>query len=234
MAEAQLLYKLQTLDLEIEDTARSLEETEAQLGETEELTKARARVVQLEGDVRSREKDLRSSEWQVDDLVSKIKPLEIKLYGGTVKNPKELDGLQKEVEHLKRNKDAAEYKAIELMEELDELRHSLQRVRHEKDDVEDSWQQEQRRLQDQKDGLLARLEELNRARQALAAGISGESLHTYDDLRRTKRGRAVAKVEQNTCQGCRVSLPSLEAQRARTSAQLSFCGHCGRILWVAR
>ncbi len=234
MSEAPLLYKLQVTDLEIEDVTRSLADVEAQIGETDQLKAARARVGDLNERIHALEKSLRGAEWDVEDISSKLKPLDTKLYSGSVRNPKDLDNLRKEVEHLKRSKDGAESKALELMEELDELQRTMQRSRLELDAIQTEWEGQQRRLQDERDAILARLQQLNEARGSIVATVNPASLHSYDDLRRTRRGRAVAKVEQNTCQGCRVSIPMHEVQRARNNPELSFCSHCGRILWVGR
>ena len=46
--------------------------------------------------------------------------------------------------------------------------------------------------------------------------------------------RAVARVLQHSCQGCRVTIPTSEEQRARLSSELVFCSSCGRILYVSQ
>ena len=54
----------------------------------------------------------------------------------------------------------------------------------------------------------------------------------YESLLKTRDGSAVAKVERGMCQGCRLTLPTLELQRARSSEGIARCGSCGRILYV--
>jgi predicted nucleic acid-binding Zn-ribbon protein len=51
----------------------------------------------------------------------------------------------------------------------------------------------------------------------------------YEKLRTAKQGRAVATVLRETCQGCRISLPSNLVQRMRAGATVQ-CVSCERIL----
>jgi len=62
--------------------------------------------------------------------------------------------------------------------------------------------------------------------------VAPATLRTYDHLRRTRGGLAVAEVRQRTCQGCRISLTISEEQRARHGDTLVICQSCGRILYA--
>ena len=55
-------------------------------------------------------------------------------------------------------------------------------------------------------------------------------LGVYESLRTLKQGRAVARIEQGACQGCRISLPTHVVQRARGGTVLVHCPSCERIL----
>ena len=85
-----------------------------------------------------------------------------------------------------------------------------------------------------RDQLETKRQELQTKREQFAAGIDAEFLKRYEALRRTKQGRAVPKVEQNSCQWCRVILTPSEMQRVRASADLQLCSNCGRILYYDR
>ena len=54
----------------------------------------------------------------------------------------------------------------------------------------------------------------------------------YESLRKSRGGVAVARVERNMCQGCRLSLPTGDVQKARTSQGTVLCSSCGRILYA--
>jgi len=80
---------------------------------------------------------------------------------------------------------------------------------------------------------MASLASLEQRREDLAARIDAASLELYQDLRQKRQGRAVAKVEQGMCQGCRLVLSMTELQRARISQELVQCSSCQRILYLS-
>ncbi|MFC2014279.1 C4-type zinc ribbon domain-containing protein, partial [Chloroflexota bacterium] len=72
--------------------------------------------------------------------------------------------------------------------------------------------------------------DLKQKREVAATSIDPESMEFYGELRKQK-GIAVAKVEQGTCRGCRISLSTAELQKARSGSILR-CGSCRRILFL--
>jgi predicted nucleic acid-binding Zn-ribbon protein len=56
----------------------------------------------------------------------------------------------------------------------------------------------------------------------------------YDRLRRRRRGVAVVRVERGTCLGCRLTVPTVVLQRARsgTNPNPVQCPSCERMLYV--
>ena len=81
---------------------------------------------------------------------------------------------------------------------------------------------------------LKQAEELQARREQLVTRLDAGLLTRYDNIRRTRQGRAVSKVEQGSCQWCRVILTPSELQRVRTSTELQTCSNCGRILYYDR
>ena len=75
-----------------------------------------------------------------------------------------------------------------------------------------------------------RLLEFDKARKLLMSEVGSQALEVYE-WTKTRKGQAVARVEQGTCQGCRISLPMNELQQARTG-KLVQCSSCGRILYL--
>ena len=76
------------------------------------------------------------------------------------------------------------------------------------------------------------LEELSGEREDTCLYIVDQNLATYEALRPKKGGRPVALLEGSLCRGCLVTLPLSDSQRARSGSGLSFCTHCGRILYA--
>jgi len=232
MSQAEALYRLQSIDLEISDKARRRKEMEASLGETEELRVARATVVQVEAALQELRKTLRVQELEVKGLTAKIKEEEKKLYGGRIRNPKELAGLEEEVAYLRRSLAAMEDEMLETLMQIEEEESRLAAVKGHLRQVEVAWGDEQIRLRREMEALTRELEELREERENALLYVTGENLRLYDGLRRAKGGRAVALLEGNLCRGCLVTLPTGEAQRVRRGDSLVYCSNCGRILYA--
>ena len=64
-----------------------------------------------------------------------------------------------------------------------------------------------------------------------ASPTAAPTLARYDELRRIRRGVAVARIDRNMCLGCRTTLSTSEVQKAR-QGQVAYCSSCGRILYA--
>ncbi len=82
----------------MDSAVAKLNEVEAQLGETEELVAARELVEQRRGEVRQIQERQKSLDWDAEEARRKALEIEGRLYGGTVKNPKELEDLQADLD----------------------------------------------------------------------------------------------------------------------------------------
>ena len=63
--------------------------------------------------------------------------------------------------------------------------------------------------------------------------LPADLLTLYDSLRKTTKGRPVARVERGMCQGCRITLSTMELQRARSAQSGVRCNSCRRIIYLA-
>lgn len=232
MAELETLVRLQAVDSQIDDAQRQIEAAKAALGPSAELTAARRTAEQSRAALAALEKRGRDLEWDASDRGTKVKQLETKLYSGTVTSPKELSGLQSEVQHLKEALASVEEKAFETIGRIDEARSTLEAHEAGLRAVEERWQAEQKATRQRGTALLASLAQLKDTRQGIAPGVSAPLLARYEDLRKRWRGLAVARVDRTTCLGCRTDVPTAQVQKARLG-QIVYCSSCGRILYVA-
>ena len=77
-------------------------------------------------------------------------------------------------------------------------------------------------------------QDLQGKRQQLVVGLNEDVVKRYEAMRKTKQGRAISRIEQNSCQWCRVILTPSELQKVRISPELQTCLNCGRILYYQR
>jgi predicted nucleic acid-binding Zn-ribbon protein len=230
MNETRRLFELQSVDLKIRDWQTAIEQLTKQIGDNSVILKAKDDLGNLEEQLKGYRTKHRDLEYELDRLQGSIKKLSEKLYGGKVGNPKELMSIEQEVGNFKSEMAQKEDEMLELMTEEEALHNNVKGQSGQVMTLEQDWQKEQGVLIEKKDELEKQLAEMMNNRQQLASGIDSRTLAIYDSLR-SRKGEAVARVEQGRCQGCRLTLPVNEWQRVR-SGTLVQCSSCSKILFL--
>jgi hypothetical protein len=221
---------LQIIDLEIDQRGRRLEEVKGILAKNEELERARQTLQEDQQRLQQQQAKLRDRELEMQSLSNKIASVNDRLYSGHIKNPKELASRQDELQYLQRRKSGLEDQLLEAMIEVEESEAHVNEQQERVTRLEEEWQETQVRLSAERSELVNRLEQLKAKRTKLQQTVEAGDLALYEDLRRRKHGQAVALLEGDLCQTCRVTLPSRKAQQARQGEGLTLCGNCDRIL----
>ncbi len=230
MSVARQLYQLQELDLEIYAEEQALKQKTGQVGESEALIAARAGLASEQQRLDELKHQQHSAEWEIDDLTSKIATIDEKLYGGRIKNPKELTDLQHEGNALKAKRGQLENRVLEIMERVESTEAGVTARSRQFKQLEQEWQGQQQQLSAEIDRLKTRLAALQPERPLLLDGADPQIIGLYEKLKKQK-GQALARIEQGICRGCRISLSFNEIQQAR-SGNLVQCSSCGRILYL--
>ena len=231
MSRPQNLYRLQQIDSNIDQGDNRLKEIEARLSDNANLQKASALAARAEQNLLTARKELRSAETKVKDQRIKIEQVENTLYGGTVRNPKELQDMQNEVAALKRFLETLEERQLEAMlivddynEQFDEAQKILQKYQAHAEKQQTALTLEREQIESKRsESLEQRLQTLN--------AITQDDLIVYNRLRKIRTGVAVAKVEDRACKACGSTLTASLNQAARSPSQIVFCDSCGRILY---
>jgi predicted nucleic acid-binding Zn-ribbon protein len=230
MTSAADLLALQDIDLKRDSRRALLADIESRLGETEELIAARAAVAEAEAALEVLRRQQRDLDAQLQDLDAKIAPFETKLYGGSVRNPKELTDLQKEVDSLKARRGKLDDDGLNLLDAVENATNELAAQRAALEVAESNWRADQEAMNSDRERAQRESGVLDSERERWTTGMDKPSLQLYENLRIKRQGRAVARVERGTCQGCRIGLPTHLVQRVRTGAMLVQCPTCERIL----
>ncbi|MFA5308375.1 MAG: hypothetical protein WC370_02680 [Dehalococcoidales bacterium] len=225
------LYELQEFDNDIESTSQTLVLKTGQLGRRDTLDAAQSTLDAAQKRLADLKHARRDTEGQVDDILSKIEAAEKQLYGGTIKNPKELSNLQHEITNLKNLNDPLENKVLDIIEQVEETEQQVTALIKDYAGLEDEWGKQQTQLAADIELLKKVLSGLREKRRQLVEQIDDAAVALYEKVRQQKK-QAVARVEQGICQTCRISLSASALQRAR-SGQPILCGSCGRILFIA-
>ena len=224
------LRRLQETDVALDSRRASRDDADARLGESEDLVAVRARVEETAlvlSRARGAQKDV---ELEADDLKSKIGPAETKLYSGAIKNPKELAGLQADIDQLKRHLSAVEDRDLEALTQLEAAENEHRAAAAERSAIETAWNDEQAELTERLRALATEISEFEARRTDEATEIAADILRTYNHTRTARQGRALAKLDRNLCLGCRISLPTNVVNKARAGNVLVQCPNCERIL----
>ncbi len=231
MSVAKQLSQLQEVDLELESNEQALNQVTSQLGERETLTRVQSKLTLEQQHLEELGRQQHSTEWEIDDIASKLSTSEKELYSGKIHNPTELTSLQLETDQLKAKRSQLEDKALEIMAQIELATKSVATVNRKLKTLEAEWQAQQKQLSAQIEQLKTVISNLKSKRQLLIAEIDPQAIEAYQEIKKQK-GTAVAKVEQGVCRGCRISLSVNELQRAR-GGSLMRCSSCGRILFLA-
>ena len=231
MSIARDLFQLQEVDTALEANLQAQKKLSAQIGESQLVLKAKAKLAEELKNLETLSAQQKSTEWEIDDLTNKIKDTEKKLFGGKIFNSKELSSLQQETNELKKRRSTLEDKSLGLMDELELTRKAINGSKEELSKLEIQWQGQQKQFVVELLQLKASQTVLESNRQQITALIDADTLFTYQELRKRK-GVAVAKVEQGICQGCRITLPNTDLQRAKGGGVVR-CSSCGRIIFLA-
>jgi len=228
------LFQVQQIDLELDRLAAEQRSVVHMLQGDSKLRKLRVDYSIAKQQWESGLQAQREAEWALEDVNRRLNAQEQRLFSGVVKSPKELQPLQHEVQSLKAQQIRQEEKALEMIEAADALKEAMQHKGEVLQQAEDAWKTESATLIARRDQLEAQQCELQAKRIQLVSRLDAALIQRYDAMRRMKQGRAVSKVEQNSCQWCRVILTPSELQRVRISVELQTCTNCGRFLHYDR
>ena len=232
MSSIRVLTKLQDVDTEIHNRRTRLDEIRTQLEDTDALLALQEEVAGLRVTLATLELKQRSDEREVEDARLEVQESEQNLYGGTVRNPKELVNLEQELTGMKTRLKGQEDLLLTFLTEVEEQRNELQ---HASDQLE---AEESRRLALETDlgaarqSLETELDQLTNHRKTLTDQVPSRDLALYESLLISKTGRAIAKIERANCQGCRINLPVTVQLRVRADQTLIQCPSCSRILYM--
>jgi predicted nucleic acid-binding Zn-ribbon protein len=232
MRKVDALRELQEVDSALDQARARLERIAAQWGKRQAVDAAAAARDAAVAELHHRQADQRDLELAIEQLNQKLKANSDKLYGGRVHNPRELEDLSKEVEQDRRQISEREDRLLEAFDRVEAAQAAADGAIAAFTQTEATFNREQEEMAAARRELQAEGNRLLAQRSELAARADPASLRLYESLRRSKGGLAVVAVQQRSCQGCRIALPSSEEQKARTSTELVTCSSCGRILYA--
>jgi len=224
-----------------ERRAPRLRRRRRELPEREALRGCHARATSLDGEHATLQEQRaalgvseRSLSGEVAAVAAKSKEVEVTLYSGSVRVPKELSSLQEEIRLLRAKQSELEGREMELLEEIERLDGELRANRASRTGSDAEAAALEAAIARTEAEIDAELALLGRQRGEKTPGLPASVLAEYDRLRAREQlaGRAAAPLTAGACGGCHVRLPVIEFSRLKAQPEdaLLCCVRCGRIL----
>jgi predicted nucleic acid-binding Zn-ribbon protein len=233
--DLEALLAVQDLDL----AADQLRHRRATLPARERTTRRRAELARIEARLAAtteRQHQLARSQSRLEDEIELVREkagqVDRTLYGGVVRNPRELMDLQEELAALGRRQRSLEDQEIEIMEALEPVEAELVSLEADRATVEAELERLGRELGEAEAVIDGELAELAERRLAAIAPLAPPVLTEYDRLRKAFGGVGVARLIGSSCSGCHLTLPAVEVDQIRRgeSGPMVNCSQCGRLL----
>ena len=231
MFSIKQLYDLQETDLVIDAREKRLADVRRRLADDTAVTSARERVAELALRLQAPSARRRELELDVQQLTDRLTSVHDRLYSGSITSPRELSAYEADRQHLQKRRGAEEDRLLEVMVEVDELRSARSRAAQELERIDAERRTDVKELEEDERELIAALEALRQSRDGIAPAIPPATLSVYEGLRKSRDGVAVARVVRSMCEGCRLTLPTMELQRAKSAQSIVQCSSCRRILY---
>ena len=232
MTTAKQLFSLQELDLVLDRISKATKNAERELNADRgmdaleaELKEQTTRLEQIRSQQKTQQEDLetqRERSTRLDD----------QLYGGSVTNPRDLESLEPEASNARQTLEKLDGELVELSVRAEESQSKCETLEKELADTASAWASRRAELEDEIKSSNLEESQVAAQRKEMAAILDPASVQQYENLRRTKGGLGVAKVERGLCQACRMSLPTQQRQKVRSAHLTVLCSSCGRILYL--
>ncbi len=233
MSQSFHLFQLQKIDSQIDMNGRRMVEIEKIINDDSQnkLFQETRRTLQQKSDAQS--KEMKRLEDDITQHKIKIEQSNNSLFSGKIINSKELQDLQNEIASVNKNVALLEEEQLQQLILLESAENELKAF--EKLTLEKQGESITRNsgLQGESSKLELQNQNLTKEKEIIRSQIPIASLSTYEQLRAKKKGIAVSEITDGVCNACGSELTPAECQKARSPQSLTFCGSCGRILYLA-
>jgi predicted nucleic acid-binding Zn-ribbon protein len=228
--QIEILASLQNVDREIKEKngAKSLLVQDIHKRD-EELKLKRSEVAQLKAEWTEKDKVRQEKERLLQDEGRKAADKRMRM--NRIKNIRELQALQHEVDQIKQANAQLEEELIAIMEDLEARSANLGEKNEELSQLEQSWGEQRTQLDAQVAQIDKEVSETSASRQTIAAQLNGDLIGRYEMIFARRGGMAVVAVTDSICQGCFMNIPPQLSNEIRKNERLNLCPSCHRILY---
>ncbi|HDQ34973.1 MAG TPA: hypothetical protein ENN14_01515 [Chloroflexi bacterium] len=229
MSWTEALLQVQEADLEIQRADTRLKEIARLLQDQSELLAARKAHERAEAAAQAQRKTQKDTEFELQRVETEREQKQAQLYGGKIKNPRELKDLEAKVASLKKRKAQLEDRLLETMlarEEAEEIAAAALQAYQE---AEARWEANTSALRTEQETLEARKVALREQIAKQEGNIPASVLDSYRYLRKRLGGTVVARLRDDVCGVCGIEV-RVPTRRKAIYEEEAYCDGCGRLL----
>jgi predicted nucleic acid-binding Zn-ribbon protein len=228
--QIEILASLQDIDREIREKNILKTTLSAQLHEKEkEIQAHRSEIATLQAEWAERDKERRGKEALLQEDSSKATEKRMRM--NRLKNIKELQAVQREIDQIKENNKQREEELITVLEDIEARSALISEKEEELKKLEEEWNGKKGEIETEVARLEQAVMEASTGRQAIAGRLDGDLIQRYELIFSRRGGMAVVTVSGGICQGCYMNIPPQLWNEIIKSETLNLCPSCHRILY---
>ncbi|MBI2350115.1 MAG: hypothetical protein HYV00_01285 [Deltaproteobacteria bacterium] len=228
--QIEILASLQNVDREIREKSGVKVVLLAEIQKKEEEIQAkRADIALLRSEWSEKDKQRQEKEQLLQEESNKATEKRMRM--NRIKNIKELQALQREIDQIKLGNSQLEEELIKLLEEAESYASALRAKEEEMKQLETAWREKQGEIEAQVAGIERAVAEASALRQAIATQLNRELIERYELIFSRRGGMAVVTVSGGICQGCYMNIPPQLWNEIIRSEKVILCPSCHRILY---
>lgn len=229
-AQIEILASLQTVDREIREQNGIKQGLMGELqSEEKEILSKKHEIDSLKALYAEKEKIRQDKERLLQEDGKKAMDKRMRM--NRIKNIKELQALQREIEQIRQGNSEQEEELIKILEELDGIKADIKAKEDEMAQRQGLWQQKQQSMQAQISGIEKAVSEASVRRKRIAAQVTGDLIRRYELIFARRGGTAVVEAAGGICQGCYMNIPPQLWNEIIKSEKVNLCPSCQRILY---
>ena len=177
-------------------------------------------------------REQRKADADVEQVKARRERNQQRLDQGQVGSPKELQGLQHELETLERRISDLEDAELEVMERAEAAQARLDGLQASVTGHDEALARVEQRRDEALGSIDGEMKEADDERNRIASGIPADLMKLYEKLRGSHGGVGAAALVRRRCQGCQLELTAADLRQiaAAPEDEVVRCEECQRIL----
>src|SRR6185503_21113918 len=192
---------LQTVDREIKQQTGFKQGLIGELESKERAIQVKKREVEITTAAYAEREKLRAEKDRMFQDEGK-KAVDKRMRMNRIKNIKELQALQREIDLMRQGNGELEEELIRIMQEIDVIKGQIQTKESEMTAMQEDWNKKQKELEEQIHGIDEAVSQAATRRQTIASQITRDLISRYELIFSRRGGNAVVEVNAGICQGC--------------------------------